>query len=64
MAIKDLVPWSDRRREVSGRRDEDPHPILCLHREMNRLFDDVFRGFDPCRDKQIRLTRRMPSWTR
>jgi HSP20 family protein len=46
MAIKDLVPWSDRRREVSGRRDEDPHPILCLHREMNRLFDDVFRGFD------------------
>jgi len=21
-------------------------PFLQLHREMNRLFDDVFRGFD------------------
>jgi HSP20 family protein len=46
MAIRDLVPWNSRGREVSGRRDEEPHPILSLHREMNRLFDDVFRGFD------------------
>jgi len=22
------------------------NPFLSLHREMNRLFDDVFRGFD------------------
>ena len=46
MAIRDLVPWNNRGREVSGRRDEEPHPILSLHREMNRLFEDVFRGFD------------------
>ena len=46
MAIRDLVPWNSRSREVSGRRDEEPHPILSLHREMNRLFEDVFRGFD------------------
>ena len=46
MAIRDLVPWNSRGREVSGRRDEEPHPILGLHREMNRLFEDVFRGFD------------------
>jgi HSP20 family protein len=47
MAIRDLVPWSSSRgREVSGRREEEPHPILSLHREMNRLFEDVFRGFD------------------
>ena len=46
MAIRDLVPWNSRGREVSGRRDEEPHPILSLHREMNRLFEDVFRGFD------------------
>ena len=46
MAIRDLVPWNSRGRDVSGRRDEEPHPILSLHREMNRLFEDVFRGFD------------------
>jgi HSP20 family protein len=44
MAMKDLVPWS-RGRDVSVRRGEDS-PFLTLHREMNRLFDDVFRGFD------------------
>jgi HSP20 family protein len=26
--------------------DEPAHPILTLHREMNRMFDDVLRGFD------------------
>jgi HSP20 family protein len=46
MAIRDLVPWNSRGREIIGRRDEEPHPILSLHREMNRLFEDVFRGFD------------------
>jgi HSP20 family protein len=46
MAIRDLVPWNSRGREVGGRRHEEPHPILSLHREMNRLFEDVFRGFD------------------
>jgi HSP20 family protein len=45
MAIKDLIPWSNRGREVSTRREET-HPFLTLHREMNRLFDEAFRGFD------------------
>ncbi|HZW15410.1 MAG TPA: Hsp20/alpha crystallin family protein [Brevundimonas sp.] len=26
--------------------DESANPILTLHREMNRMFDDVLRGFD------------------
>ena len=47
MAIRDLVPWNNRGREVNPRRDEvSHHPILSLHREMNCLFEDVFRGFD------------------
>ena len=46
MAIRDLVPWNNRSRDVSTRRIEDTNPFLALHREMNRLFDDVFRGFD------------------
>jgi HSP20 family protein len=44
MAMRDLVPWR-RSRDVSVRRGE-VSPFLTLHREMNRLFDDVFRGFD------------------
>lgn len=47
MNVRDLVPW--------GRNDRDlavsagtgaAHPVLTLHREMNRMFDDVLRGFD------------------
>lgn len=47
MNVRDLVPWSrpDRERSASGR-SEPMNPVLSLHREMNRLFDDVFRGFD------------------
>jgi HSP20 family protein len=42
MAIRDLVPWA-RGRDVTTGRETDP--FMTLHREMNRLFDDVFRGF-------------------
>jgi HSP20 family protein len=47
MALRDLIPWNNNRgRELSVRRGEEVNPFLTLHREMNRLFDDVFRGFD------------------
>ena len=46
MAIKDLIPWNNRGREVGTYRGADIHPFFALHREMNRMFDDVFRGFD------------------
>lgn len=51
MAIRDLIPWSRQENRlpvpVSAERDRDDttHPLLSLHREVNRLFDDVFRGF-------------------
>ena len=45
MAIKDLIPWN-RGRDVTLHRTEDQNPFLALHREVNRLFDDAFRGFD------------------
>jgi HSP20 family protein len=45
MAIRDLIPWN-RGREMTVHRGEELTPFLTLHREMNRLFDDVFRGFD------------------
>jgi HSP20 family protein len=43
MAFRDLMPWS-RNQELSSQRDTFD-PFLTLHREMNRLFDDVFHGF-------------------
>jgi HSP20 family protein len=45
MNVRDLVPWN-RGSDVTVRRGEETNPFLALHREMNRLFDDVFRGFD------------------
>ncbi len=53
MAIRDLIPWNRGRDvtvrrgdELSTRRGDDTSPFLALHREMNRVFDDVFRSFD------------------
>jgi HSP20 family protein len=50
MNVRDLVPWSrgDRERGPVTRSDSIS-PVMNLHREMNRLFDDVFRGFDDSR---------------
>jgi len=49
MAFRDLIPWSRQENRlpatVSAERDRNDHPLLSLHREVNRLFDDVFRGF-------------------
>ena len=48
MGIKDLVRWNNGGREVGIHRGmgTDVSPFFTLHREMNRMFDDVFRGFD------------------
>jgi HSP20 family protein len=49
MAIRDLIPWSRQENRlpatISAEHDRGDHPLLSLHREVNRLFDDVFRGF-------------------
>jgi HSP20 family protein len=43
MAMRDLIPWS--KNQQLARPGEGYDPFLTFHREMNRLFDDVFRGF-------------------
>lgn len=48
MAIRDLIPWSrqENRLPASVSADrEGGDPLLSLHREVNRMFDDAFRGF-------------------
>jgi len=47
MSVRDLISWG-RSTNVpvpATMRSEPISPFLTLHREMNRLFDDVFRGF-------------------
>jgi HSP20 family protein len=45
MGFRDLVPWTKGQQLSTGQEAFDP--LFTLHREMNRLFDDVFRGFGP-----------------
>lgn len=46
MAIRDLVPWGrPNDRPPAERHSDSGHPLLSLHRDVNRLFDDVFRRF-------------------
>jgi len=45
MNMRDLIPWG-RSQQTPGRYRDEGDPFMTLHREMNRLFDDVFRGFE------------------
>lgn len=47
MGVRDLVPWNRGNNQApTAFRGEDVDPFLSLHRNVNRLFDEVFRGFD------------------
>jgi HSP20 family protein len=47
MSVRDLIPWgrNNGSQVPNLLRDDDRDPFLSLHREVNRLFDDVLRGF-------------------
>ena len=46
MNMRDLIPWGRNAQTSPSPYREEGDPFMILHREMNRLFDDVFRGFD------------------
>jgi HSP20 family protein len=51
MNVRDLVPWTRSHPRspngASGSAEQDStNSLLTLHREMNRLFDDVFHGLE------------------
>lgn len=46
MNVRDLVPWVKGDRERTSAQSGSLGSMVSLHREMNRLFDDMFRGFD------------------
>ncbi|WP_309083032.1 Hsp20/alpha crystallin family protein [Chelativorans sp.] len=41
MTIRDLIPWGRGNSQTPA-----VNPFLDLHREVNRLFDEAFRGFN------------------
>ena len=45
MPITDLIPWN-RSRNMPAPRQSEEHPFFALRREMDRMFDNFFRGFD------------------
>ena len=47
MSVRDLIPWtrSTGTPAPTALSNESASPFLTLHREVNRLFDDVFTGF-------------------
>jgi len=50
MNLRDLIPGSRNDRDLSRSvRAESLSPMVSLHREMNRLFDTMYRGFDDAR---------------
>src|SRR5215213_4296529 len=57
MALRDLITWGRDQPSVPSRRGEEVSPFLTLHREMNRLFDDVFNNFGA-----PALVGRTPAW--
>jgi len=42
MNFRDLVPWNRAERD---RDSQSLHPVASLHRDVNRLFEEAFRGF-------------------
>ena len=46
MNVRDLIPWSRGNQAPGFYRDPEHNPFMALHREVNRLFDDAFRGVD------------------
>jgi HSP20 family protein len=47
MSVRDLIPRSRGSDQApTTYRGADMDPFLSLHRDVNRLFDEVFRGFD------------------
>ncbi len=44
LTVRDLIPWSRGRDVAAGRTAE--HPLMSFQREMDRLFEDLWRGFD------------------
>ncbi len=62
MNMRDLIPWGRNQQTTPSRYRDEGDPFMTLHREMNRLFDDVFRGFDMAPFGSLGGMSRMAGW--
>ncbi len=62
MNMRDLIPWGRNQQTTPSRYRDEGDPFMTLHREMNRLFDDVFRGFDMAPSGSPGGMSRMAGW--
>jgi HSP20 family protein len=62
MNMRDLIPWGRSQQTTPSRYREEGDPFMTLHREMNRLFDDVFRTFDVAPFGSLSGVSRLASW--
>jgi HSP20 family protein len=62
MNMRDLIPWGRNAQTTPSPYREEGDPFMTLHREMNRLFDDVFRGFNIAPFGSFGDMGRMGSW--
>jgi HSP20 family protein len=63
MNMRDLIPWGRGSSTApSVYRELQQNPFLALHREVNRLFDDMLRGFDAPAPSFGRLSSWNGSW--
>ena len=62
MTMRDLIPWGRNQQTTPSRYREEGDPFMTLHREMNRLFDDVFRTFDMAPFGSLSGVGRMAGW--
>jgi HSP20 family protein len=61
MNLQGLVPWSRGRNNNQVARSTNESPVFALHREMDRMFDDFFRGFDAASSRVARQQLPWPS---
>lgn len=47
MNVRSLIPWGNNHALEANRFADPTSPFGTLHREVNRLFDDLWRDFDP-----------------
>ena len=62
MTMRDLIPWGRNQQTTPSRYRDEGDPFMTLHREMNRLFDDVFRTFDMAPFGTLGGMGRMAGW--
>jgi HSP20 family protein len=62
MNMRDLIPWGRQSGTAPVQYQDQDNPVVGVRREMNRLFDDLFRGSLPGLGSGLGLGRALAPW--